>query len=213
MSSSASGVFDSTETFDYLFVVSEKVYVIVQTAWWLRFREFWAPATTVSSGGSSSPTTASGGSSTPTTSSDASDTAINSATHAHVETGGTTGPNISSHYHALSHDHTVTIGSHQHSVTVGPHSHDLEFGIFKEPMPGSIDVNVGIWRKDFGGGAWALEGSVSGLDETEVWLDLSQWVDRSGLWRLTFQSAAGAPQGGRLTVDVAHDSWGAIKSA
>ncbi len=131
------------------------------------------------------------------------------------------------------HAHSVTIGDHSHSVSVPSHSHStpdhshpahahdvpnhthgLTYGIFKEPMPSSINVNAGLWRKPFTGGAWQLVTSISGLTQEEQYVDVtSEFVDDpSGLWRLTFQSAAGQPQGGRLTVDVVHDAWGAIQS-
>ncbi len=129
-----------------------------------------------------------------------------------------------SHTHGIGHTHTVNVPAHDHGIahthgiehthTTPAHSHGLTYGIFKEPMPSSINVNAGLWREPFTGGAWTLVASISGLTQEEQYVDMtSEFVDDpSGLWRLTFQSAPGQPQGGRLTVDVVHDAWGAIQS-
>ncbi len=118
-----------------------------------------------------------------------------------------------------SHTHGVTIGSHSHSTpdhqhSVAGHTHGLTYGIFKEPMPASIDVILGCYWKAEVGDAWQLRGSISGIDEEEVLLDLIELVDFDpGLWRLTFLSASGQPQGGRLTVDIHGIALGAIQSS
>jgi len=229
MSNGSSGVFDSNQTFESFFIASERIYLTVQFALWLRFREFWAPATAASSSGtltsasSGTLTSASGGSSSPT--SDASLIyTTHDGDHYHVETGTNT---VSSggHQHTAgtngtSHSHTVTIAGHDHTVaghdhTVAGHVHGLDFGIFREAMPASINVDLKLWRKPFVGGAWALVTSISGLDQVEVYLDLTSWFvdDPSGLWLLTLKSAAGQPNGGRLAVDVVRDAYGAIQSA
>ena len=250
MSNSSSGVFDSTQTHDYFFFVSERIYVTVQFALWLHFREFMAPATaatsagssTSGSGGSSTPTSgassaassASGGSSTPTSGASSASSSSNeagatdSASHDPAIPPYVHDHGVVDHSHTIAHTHVVTIGAHDHTIahthnvtiaahdhTTPDHGHGLIYGIFKETMPGSIDVVLGLWRKPFEGGAWELVTSISGLDQTEVYLDLTPYFDDdpSGLWRLTFQSAPGQPNGGRLTVDVAHDGYGAIKSA
>lgn len=114
------------------------------------------------------------------------------------------------------HDHTVTIPSHTHSTpnhthpshdhTVSAHTHDLTYGIFKEPMPASWSVIIGVYRRNSSGG-WDLLESLSGLtDETEE-LDITELLREidppEGIYRLTFQSDAGQPNGGRVGVDVA----------
>lgn len=275
MSNSSSGVFDSNQTHDYFFVISERIFVTVQCAFWIRFRQFWAPATAASSGGGATSTSAttpsgggstsgSGGGSTPTTSSggSSSPTSSNQAAHRHLMLAFAVAGPISTtidehtarradgtvefaylgnsgnqdlytwtadgaHAHSVSvpaHDHSVTVPSHDHATPahshpahshdVPDHTHGLTYGIFKEPMPSSINVNAGLWRKPFTGGSWTLVASISGLTQEENYVDVtSEFVDDpSGLWRLTFQSAPGQPQGGRLTVDVVHDAWGAIQS-
>ena len=59
-------------------------------------------------------------------------------------------------------------------------------------------------------------GLLPGVDEVESFIDIMALIGRvdivPGLWRLTLQSAPGAPQGGRLTVDVVRLGLGAIKS-
>lgn len=94
---------------------------------------------------------------------------------------------------------------HQHSTPA--HGHGLTYGIFREVMPGSIDVTLGIYHKNLDGGSWNLLASVSGIDGAEVVLDVEDVLGDeelvAGLWRISLESAAGQPQGGRLAADVA----------
>lgn len=125
----------------------------------------------------------------------------------YVESEGT-------HFHTLP-GHTHSTPNHQHATpnhqhTVPGHTHGLTYGIFKEAMPGSIDVNVGVYIHE--SEAWQFLGTFSGIKETEIMLDLSPFVDRAGLYRLTLQSAPAQPNGGRLSVDVTGFIMGAIQS-
>jgi hypothetical protein len=242
MSNSSSGVFDSATTHDYFFIVSRRIFVIVEQSFWLRFREFTAPATAAASGGGSTSTSAStpsGGGSTSGSGGSSSPTSDAAAAHRHMmfafALAGPISSTVDEHnardgsgtpvfvyfgngsdadLHTWTadgaHSHLVTVPAHTHSTPahthpahdhdVPSHTHGLTYGIFKEPMPASIDVNIGLWHKPFEGGSWTLLGSISGIDEPEVFVDLTSFVpvgDPSGLYRLTFQSAPGQPQGGR----------------
>jgi hypothetical protein len=224
------GVFDSSSTFEHFFVVPARIYVLVEASWWIRFREFWAPATAAASGGGST----SGASSSSTSGSDGSHShqmfaGANPALATPVRSGylartaggsdhkvdiGVTavlsGEDLYTRGAAAAHDHGM---AHTHSTP--NHGHGLTYGIFKEAMPGSIDVDMGLWRKPFEGGSWDLLGSVSGLDEPEQFVDLTTLFDDEdphALYRLTFQSAPAQPNGGRLAVDVVGTIIGAIQS-
>lgn len=246
MATGTPGVFDSDEPFDYLFAVSRRIYLIVEMSFWIRFREFTAPAKAASVGGgatsgaSSSSTSASGGGSSPTSGGgphvhpwmefesatpgsftkrrfkESLDSGVKSL---NVETNGT-GEYLTGSDTPSAHTHTVTIGPHTHDIahthTTPAHAHGLEYGIFKEPMPATIDVNVGLWHRPFEGGAWQLIASIDGLSEEEQYVDVTSLINTdaaAGLWRLTFQSAPGQPNNGRLTVDVVHEGVGAMASA
>lgn len=251
MATGTPGVFDSDEPFDYLFAVSRRIYLIVEMSFWIRFREFTAPAKAASVGGgvtSGAVSTPSGGGSTSGPSSASSsdgvgilhqhdvldfidntppatterhyrnpagsiDYAIKSSVGADVLTGFADFV----HTHPIAHTHSTPAHTHPtHDHTVPAHAHGLEYGIFKEPMPATIDVNVGLWHRPFEGGAWQLIASIDGLSEEEQYVDVTSLINTdaaAGLWRLTFQSAPGQPNNGRLTVDVVHEGVGAMASA
>ncbi len=186
-------VIDSTDTMDVLAVISERVYVLVEATIYINFREFFAPATAASSGGGST----SGASSA--SSSDNTDLQVTLAQcpfhggHAHFES-------IAVHQHGIAHTHSTPA-----------HGHGLTFGVEKESLPASHDVNLGIYRLD--GTTWTLVVSISGLTDDQESLVVSQWVDGPGVWRFSLQSAAGQPNNGRLGVDLAGQAVGAIRSA
>jgi hypothetical protein len=122
------------------------------------------------------------------------------------------------HYHTLP-GHTHSTPNHQHATpdhqhTVPGHTHGLVYGIFKETMPGSISVILGIYQKESPGEAWNLQVTVSGITDAEVLLDLTELgvTFGAGLWRLTLQSAAGQPNNGRLAVDVVGQAMGAVQA-
>lgn len=222
-----SGVFDQDDAWDLYIRIPERIYVLIEVVAEFYFKEFSAPARSASSGGSSAPTTTSGGSSSPTSSS--------ATAHRHTMFNRSSGTPFGwalAQYHADgsnavdlragnntlvtysadgSHDHTVTIGGHSHGVTIDPHAHDLEYGLHLEPMPGSIDVGLGLYRRT--GSVWELITSVSGLNEQIEEVNLSQWLEGPGSWRITLESVPGQPNNGRLGVDVAGSILGAIKSA
>lgn len=194
---------------------------------------------TTTSGGSASPTTSSGGGSSPTSSSDGSHrhrmfdggggaalglahktiTAWNEdAGVAIVLDMATNASHLDTKSAAAAHSHTVTVAAHSHTVTVPAHSHDtpnhthtLDYGVFKEAMPASHNVAMGIYRRD--GSSWDLVVSISGLTDDVEELDVTQYVDGPGLWRFSLQSEAGQPNGGRLAADMSVAVLGAIQSS
>lgn len=225
-------LFDSDEPGELFFVLGERVKAIAELIVWIRFREFWAPAKAAASGGgatSGSQSTPSGGGST----SGAHDDTHSHIWARHLNNGGIAGTartyepgfnaggvsqveletntgsdNLRTSTVGTLHTHSTPAHTHpSHDHTVPGHGHDLDYGIFREALPGSIDVNLGIYRRELEGGSWDLLASVSGIEEAEVAFDFEDVIEDeelvAGLWRVTLQSAAGQPQGGRLAADVA----------
>jgi hypothetical protein len=209
-----SDVFDDTDTMDVFLSFPDRVYVLVETKIWILFREFFTSAKSASAASSGTLTSASGGSSSPT-----SDAALIYTTqdgdHDHVETGGNTlysgGHQHTAGTNGTSHSHDVTIAGHTHTVAGHTHALTLVYGVLKETMPASHSVTLGVYRRD--GSAWTLIVSIPGLTDDIHELNLTQYVDGPGLWRLSLKSDAGQPNGGRLGCDVAGAVLGAIKSA
>lgn len=237
---SGADVFDSADTMDVFFSVASRIAILVEVLAFVHFREFFAPATSASSGGgstsgsSSSSSTSSGGSSTPTSSSQGS--------HQHLMASrqGAAAGGASQHFKALigtatltdiyinqatplgslwtnfdgTHTHTVDVPAHTHGIahdhTTPDHEHALAYGVFKEPMPASHDVAMGVYRRS--GSSWTLLATVSGLTADDEEVNLTQWVDGPGQYRLSLTSAGGQPNGGRLGCDVYGHVLGAIQS-
>ncbi len=236
----SSGVFDSTHAFEHFFFVPDRVAAIADMVAWLRFREFAAPARAASASGEL--TSDSGGGSTSGASSASTSSGGGAHRHLMFEHDSASGAEFNlhnflargasgddytvqqhsgavediytrdtaaAHIHGIAHTHATP--DHQH--TTPAHDHGLAYGIFKEPMPATIEVEVGLWRRELSGGEWQLLATTT-VTEEEVFLDLLDLAGdvEPGLFRLTLQSAPGAPNGGRLTADVAGYGLGAIAS-
>lgn len=204
-------VFDESDTMDVFIFIPDEMVKIVKARALLFFRQFFASATTVSSGGGSTSgsgggsTSGSGGSSTPT--SDGSAVGLNfdecphHAGHAHISS-------------IDSHSHSVTIGSHTHSVsahthTTPDHTHDLDYGVFKEALPASWSVELRLYR--WTGVFWSLQHEITGLTDQLEEVDLSDYITTPGRYRIRINSAAGQPNDGRLGCDVSGHIVGAIQ--
>ena len=207
--------------------------MIVEAEVWLHFKQFTASAKSAvasgtltsdsgggsTSGSSSASTSGSGGPHTHVWGTGGAGTGF--AVRVYTDGGGTDfelSTNTTSqlmtdesvgHDHGIAHSHTTP--AHQH--TVPTHTHGLVYGIFAEAMPASIDVVMGVYHKEGPGEPWSLMGSVSGIDEEEMSVDLLTTFQMSpGIWKVTLQSAPGQPNGGRLGVDIAGAIIGAIQS-
>jgi hypothetical protein len=220
-----SGTFDENDFLSGLVFIPDVVIKVIQAKVVLSFREFFAPATTVSSGGGS--TSGSGGSSSPTSGSGDNihshvwaeylDDTPSASTERDYGLGGTPsvhvtikGPssNLTTDVKSVTHTHTVTIASHTHSTPA--HSHDLAYGVFKETMPGSLDVvlRVRLWD----GASFNQVGLETGIDDEVTELDLSDYITVPGIYRIDIDSASGQPNDGRLGVDAAGYVVGAIQA-
>jgi hypothetical protein len=224
-----SGYFATGENDDVLIYIPDTMVNVVEARVILSFREYFAPATSVSSGGGS--TSGSGGSSSPTSASEAahrhqmffwqSDTVVGAAASKYgvknsggadlsleLPIQGGSNSNLYTYTADGGHSHVVTIAAHTH--TTPAHSHDLAFGVYKEAFPASIDVELRIYS--WSGTAWTQVGStITGLvDEVED-VDLAAYITGPGKYRLHLQSDVGAPQGGRLGYTAAGHIVGAIQ--
>lgn len=231
------GILDSGSPM-YVFVkIPDRVYVIVEALVTLSFRQFLAPATAAAASGTL--TSDSGGGSTSGASS-ASSSASTGVGHVHsfatdggAGSGGTsrlygptgvgpgfylnttaagsieTGPETSSlsHSHGITHTHTTP--AHQH--TVPTHTHGLTYGTFEEAFPASHSVTLKVYERV--GSTWTLRGTYAGLTAALEDVDLTAVLTGPGDWRLTVQSEAAQPNGGRLGCDVYGAVTGAIQSA
>lgn len=145
------GYFDDANTMSVFVYLPSRMYALTEARVMLNFREFFAPATTIASGGgstsgsggSSTPTSSSGGSATPTSDSSTSSDhqhrwALwqNNAPGAHTnrlyaDQQGTAivletdaGNDLyTTNNGAYSHTHAVTIAGHTHTVTIAAHTH------------------------------------------------------------------------------------------
>lgn len=215
-------VFDSTDTMDMLIYVPDEMVSVVKARVVLAFREFFAPATTVASGGGST----SGASSASTSGSGSAHShevlryvndipgATTNRNYQGRDSGGsvyqvtlsTEGPGQSvytygaeaSHTHGMSHTHTTP-----------NHSHALSYGIYKETFPVSHSVELRLY--EWSGTAWTLLHTVTGLTDDVEDVDLGSYIDAPGKYRVSLKSAAGQPQGGRLGCDAAGHVVGAIQ--
>ena len=233
LATGGSGVFDSDTPYEHFILVPDRLYVIVEAEVWLHFKQFTASAKSAvasgtltsdsgggsTSGSSSASTSGSGGPHTHVWGTGGAGTGF--AVRVYTDGGGTDfelSTNTTSqlmtdesvgHDHGIAHSHTTP--AHQH--TVPTHTHGLVYGIFAEAMPASIDVVMGVYHKEGPGEPWSLMGSVSGIDEEEMSVDLLTTFQMSpGIWKVTLQSAPGQPNGGRLGVDIAGAIIGAIQS-
>jgi hypothetical protein len=217
------GILDTGSPLYVYAKIPDRVYVIVEALVSLSFRQFLAPATAAASSGTL--TSVSGGGSTSGSSSSAtsSDDGIlllveNSNTHSHAggaAAQGVVGPTIGAalvkgtdpHHHTNPHTHSTP--AHQHDIN--GHTHALTYGTFEEAYPGSHSVTLKVYERV--GGSWTLRGTFTGLTGDLEDVDLTAVMTGPGDWRLTVQSEAGQPQGGRLGCDVYGALTGAIQSA
>lgn len=123
-----------------------------------------------------------------------------SGAHSHTVT-------IAGHTHDISHTHTTP--NHQH--TTPGHTHALTYGVFKETYPASHNVTLTLSERV--AGVWTVLGTVTGLTDDIEEVSLAEWVDGPGQYRITLQSAAAQPQGGRLGCDIGGYAIGAIQVA
>jgi hypothetical protein len=124
---------------------------------------------------------------------------------------------VPAHTHSA-HDHTVADHGHgmAHTHSTPNHTHDLVYGIFKETLPGNVNVRLRVFRKPTDlSEAWRQVHETT-LTKQEQSLDLADVLGDSdlgpGLWRLAFDSTAGQPNGGRLGVTVSGYALGTIAS-
>jgi hypothetical protein len=220
----AQGILDSGSPMYAYLKLTDRAYLVIEAKVSLAFRQFLAPATAAASSGTL--TSISGGGSTSGASS-ATSTASNSnsgvqmesnATHSHA--GGAAAQGVSTptngsalivtltgHTHDIPHTHATP--AHQHDIN--GHTHALTYGTFEETFPASHSVTLRVYERV--GAAWTLRGTLAGLTADLVDVDLTAVIDGPGDWRLTVQSEAAQPNGGRLGCDLYGLVWVAVQSA
>ena len=233
---SGADVFDDTDTMDVFLAVPDRMYITIEVSARIRFREFFAAAKSASSGGGST----SGASSASSSGASSSSTSDATGTHNHYlgifssstpgvytkrkmvgfDSGGSnwlfnletesaidyyTSNTQGSHAHGIAHTHGIP-----HTHTTPDHTHALVYGVFKETYPVSHSVTLKVY--ELVTGAWTLRTTTSGLTGDFETVDLTQWIDGPGDWRLELKSAGGQPNGGRLGCDVYGFVLGAIQS-
>jgi predicted GH43/DUF377 family glycosyl hydrolase len=205
-------VFNDADTMDILVFVPDRMYVTVEAKAVLAFREFFAPATAAASGGSSTPTTESAGSHRHQMFYNFGSSAGGTQREWVAADSGGSAKHLFLHTNHTDPMYTATAdGSHGHNVTIPSHTHGLTYGVFKEAFPATHSVEVRVY--EWTGSAWSLLTTITGLTDDVEEVDLTQWLDGPGKYRLSIKSASGQPQGGRLGCDVGGYVLGAIKSA
>jgi hypothetical protein len=224
----AQGILDSGSPMYAFLKLTDRANLIIEALVTLSFRQFLAPATAASSGGGSTSGSSSASSSGSSSASSSANTALGmtmssneqvfgdsgsaSAGTAHTHTNGTyelvTGPfvvDIAQHSHTIAHDHGIA-----HTHTTPDHTHGLTYGTFEEAMPASHSVTLRVYERV--GSTWTLRGTFSGLTDDLVDVDLTAVMVSSGDWRLTVQSEAAQPNGGRLGCDLYGLVWVNVQS-
>ena len=221
---SGQGILDTGSPLYVYVKIPDRVSLIVEALVTLSFRQFLAPATAASSGGgstsgaSSASSSAAGGSAT---SSSAIGFSWTSSDHQHNDPqGGATGSPINGpadgrYVESIDSGHTHTVGNHTHGIThdhtTPNHGHGLTYGTFEETYPASHSVTLKVYeRVDT---TWTLRGTFEGLTDDLEDVELTAVMTNPGDWRLTAQSEAAQPNGGRLGCDVFGAITGAIQSA
>ena len=122
---------------------------------------------------------------------------------------------ISDHSHTIAHTHGIphTHGTPAHQHTVPGHTHALTvtYGVIKETMPASHSVTLKVY--ELVSSTWTLRATIAALTADIEDVDLTQWVNGPGAWRLELKGDAAQPNGGRLGCDVVGYALGAIQSS
>lgn len=218
---SGQGVFDTDDTLEVHLYIPDRMYVTIESRVSIDFRPFFAPAKAAASGGADTSGASSASSSN------------NSTGHNHVwavlktTTGGKTlreyqegGPGAvqfdlptDSAAASMSTDQGDSVHSHgiAHTHATPNHTHGLTYGVFKETYPASHDATLKVYELD--AGAWTLRATITGLTADSEDIELTSYITGPGQWRLTLQSAAAQPNGGRLGAYLSGYVLGAIQSS
>lgn len=212
----AQGILDTGSPMYGYLKLTDRAYVVIEAIVTLSFRQFLAPATAASSGGSSTPTSGASSASSSSNGSASFGLGFNatsgssgaaSAGTAHTHGAGTFG-DANAVQTDGGHSHPIP---HTHNVTIAAHTHGLTYGTFEEAYPVSHSVTLRVYERV--GGSWTLRGTFAGLTADLVDVDLTAVMTGPGDWRLTVQSEAAQPNGGRLGCDLYGLVWVAVQSA
>lgn len=95
------------------------------------------------------------------------------------------------------------------AVHLRRYHYDGAAGVTWEAMPATHSVDVQLWQD--GVHVAAADTTIDGQD-LDVDIDLSDWVNGPGKYKLVLQSEVGQPQGGRLAADISGHVLGTIDS-
>lgn len=216
---SGQGVFDQDDTLEVHLYIPDRMHIAIESRVSIDFRPFFAAAKSAASGGadtsgpSSSSTTGVGSAHNHTFGIWQSNTPGAYTKRLFVEGSGifynaetdTSGGNL-----VASNDTTHTHGM-PHTHTTPNHTHGLTYGVFKEAYPASHNATLKVYELE--AGVWTLRATITGLTADAEDLELTSYITGPGQWRLTLQSAAAQPNGGRLGAYLSGYVLGSIQSA
>ncbi|HET7070152.1 MAG TPA: hypothetical protein VFI40_04965 [Nocardioides sp.] len=187
------GFFDTDSPMSVYCKVPDVITAVDEAIISLAFREFLATARDAASGGGATSGTKHLGLTLGTDSTDSfGDTGPASAgtAHVHPTNGYVTGLGVESFVTDISdHDHTTP-----------NHTHGLTYGTYEEAFPASHSVTLTVYKRI--AGAWVSQHTTTGITDDLADVDLTTVITGPGDWKITLQSEAAQPNGGRLGCDL-----------
>jgi len=194
LSVSANGYLDSGSPMRG-YVVIPTVTTVSSAIIKLAFRQFMAPATAASSGGSATSGT---GGHTHWWGIYVDDVPPARTKRDYLSGDGTVGVNIETGSASSLKTSFEAEGDHAHSVPA--HTHNLTYGTYEEAYPASHSVKVKTY--ELVAGVWTLRNTSAALTTDQASIDLTSIITGAGDWRFEILSDAAQPNGGRLGCDL-----------